>query len=223
MLFCIQEKLCNLFSLLLSLTFEIRKNNKYITIYNYIVFYYISKMYMRVYFESILNLFQTCFKPIINLFQIYLKPILNLPQTLYESETEYLTQNILVFSSLIFLVNKVIAFRYGYYFYSFLFLSLTITSILFHTYKNIYTFAIDKLVIFIIFLYGSYLLYQKFRMDKIRLVSFIVTTFLLTVYFFYYGYLTNSYCYDPDIMIGNCYHSLVHVIGAFGHQMIIFL
>jgi hypothetical protein len=55
------------------------------------------------------------------------------------------------------------------------------------------------------------------------LASLIVVTFLLTVFFFYYGYLTTSYCYDQDEVIGNCYHSLVHVIGAFGHQMIMLL
>jgi len=144
-------------------------------------------------------------------------------QTDYESETQYLTQNLLVFSSLFFLVNVVVAFRYGYYFYSFLFFSLVITSILFHTYKNLYIFVIDKIVIFMIFLYGSYMLYHKFRMNKIGLISLIVVTFLLTVYFFYFGYLTKSYCYDPDVVVGNCYHSLIHVIGAFGHQMIVLL
>ena len=82
---------------------------------------------------------------------------------------------------------------------------------------------IDKIVIFMIVFYGSYLLYHKFSMDKLVLISLIVVTFLLTVFFFYYGYLTNSYCYDPDKVIGNYYHSMVHVIGAFGHQMIVLL
>ena len=83
--------------------------------------------------------------------------------------------------------------------------------------------VVDKIVIFMIVLYGSYMLYHKIRMDKLGLISLIVVTFLLTVFFFYYGYLTNSYCYDPDVVIGNCYHGLVHVIGAFGHQMIVLL
>ena len=144
-------------------------------------------------------------------------------QTYYESETQYLIQNLLVFSSLFFLVNVVVAFRYGYYFYSFLFFSLVITSVLFHTYKNIYIMVIDKLVIFMIVLYGSYMLYHKFRMDKLGLISLIVVTFLLTVFLFYYGYLTESYCYDPDVVIGTYYHCLVHVVGAFGHQMIMLL
>lgn len=144
-------------------------------------------------------------------------------QTNYESESQYLIQNLLVFSSLFFLVNVAVAFRYGYYFYSFLFFSLVITSILFHTYKNFYSFVIDKIVIFMIFLYGSYMLYHKISMDKLGLISLIVVTFLLTVFFFYYGYLTKSYCYDPDVVVGNCYHSLVHVIGAFGHQIIMLL
>lgn len=139
-------------------------------------------------------------------------------------ESKYQTpNNLLVFSSLIFVVNAVIAFRYGYYFYSYLFLSLVITSILFHTCKNIYAFCLDKIVIFMVFLYGSYLLYHKFRMKKLGLVSLIVATFLLTVFFFYYGYLTNSYCYDPDKGIGNYYHYLVHIIGSLGHQMIVLL
>ena len=98
-----------------------------------------------------------------------------------------------------------------------------ITSVLFHTYKNLYTFVFDKIVIFMIFLYGSYMLYHKFRMKKIGLISLIVATFILTVFFFYYGYLTKSYCYDPDVVVGNGYHSLVHIIGALGHQMIMLL
>lgn len=153
----------------------------------------------------------------------YFKPISNQFQTFYERNIIYHEPNILLFSSLIFVINVAIAFRYEYYFYSFLFFLLVITSILFHTYKNFYSFAIDKLVIFMIFLYGSYLLYHKFRMKKLGFVLLIMATFLLTIFFFYYGYFTNSYCYNPDVKIGNLYHCLVHVIGAFGHQMIILL
>ena len=57
--------------------------------------------------------------------------------------------NILVFSSLLFIANVITAFIRGYYCYSLLFIILTITSVLVHSHKNnIIIKYLDKVAIY---------------------------------------------------------------------------
>lgn len=135
-------------------------------------------------------------------------------------------QNICIFTSFIFLTNIILALCYEYYVYAILFLTLTITSVSYHLNKNIYTLLLDKIPVYSIILYGGYLLYKKFDITSIRnllLIGVIVSTFLITVYFYIYGYSTNQYCYDNDKKVGNLYHAIMHIICSLGHNLIILL
>ena len=143
---------------------------------------------------------------------------------LYFSEINQ--HNLCVFTSIIFLTNTILALCYEYYFYATLFLILTITSVMHHLNKNIYTLLLDKIPVYSIILYGGYLLYKKFDITSRRNVLFIgciVSTFLVTVYLYLYGYCTNQYCYNIDNKIGALYHAIMHIICSLGHNLIILL
>jgi len=133
------------------------------------------------------------------------------------------------YSSFIFLTNVVIAYWYGYYLYARLFFLLTITSILFHSiHNNIYSNINDKIVISLIVLYGGNLFFHKFLTNETSakhwVISFsIISTFLLTLYLFIYGYITNSFCFYEDRNTANLYHSLLHIISSIGHNLIIMM
>ena len=132
---------------------------------------------------------------------------------------------LLLFSSFIFITNVLTTFHQKYYIYCFLFFGLTITSVLFHYHTNIYTNLVDRLFILSIVLYGGYLLYNKSRIDNQNQfkILFIIITFLLCIFLFFYGYYSNNYCYHPDKCIGNIYHCILHMISSFGHHLITFL
>jgi len=141
----------------------------------------------------------------------------------------------LVCSSLIFITNILTAYYKQDFIYSSLFFSLTVTSVLFHSNPNIYLNIIDKISIFSIFLYGSYQLYQKISqkisqpMTQLITAGYsiqillIIAAFLATIYLYFYGYWFQKYCFHENQQTGDQYHSLVHLIGSIGHQLILFL
>lgn len=131
--------------------------------------------------------------------------------------------SLLFFSSFIFITNILTTFYKRYYVYCVLFISLTITSLIFHYNTNIFTNILDKISILAIVLYGSYILYKKPKIDKPIQVILIITTFILTLFLFFYGYHTNSFCYDLDKCTGDNYHCLLHFISSIGHHLVIFL
>jgi hypothetical protein len=142
-----------------------------------------------------------------------------------------ITQNPCIYSSFIFLINVSIGIYYQEYIYASLFVALFITSILFHSnpnpnpnYKKIYYF-LDIIVIFTIFIYGGYIFYTKNKNKNKNpyIQSFIIATFLTTLYLFFYGYYSNQYCYNINKQVANLYHSLLHIIGSLGHIFIILL
>ena len=58
---------------------------------------------------------------------------------------------------------------------------------------------------------------------KIYTSALIISTFLTTIYTYYYGYVTSQYCFHADINIANMYHSVLHFISFFGHLCITIL
>jgi len=141
-------------------------------------------------------------------------------------------------SPLIFILNILFGFYYGYILYALLFLSLIVTSIIHHTYYTEFTTIIDKISIVYVILYGSMLFYQKINSINIidttnysfssRIVSIllsivIVLTFLSIFYLYYYGYYNKKYCFDTSIDTAYTYHSLIHYISCFSHVLIMIL
>ena len=139
------------------------------------------------------------------------------------------TVNSCFYSSFIYVINVLVAYYYGYYFYSNIFAVLFATSVIHHSNCNIYTNLIDKIAICMVVFYGGWLLYDKIATPdnhsniNLLLIVFIITTFLLTVYLYTYGYLCNKFCFYEDKITANYYHSLLHVISSLGHIGIVIL
>ena len=136
--------------------------------------------------------------------------------------------SICVYSSLIFLTNIFLALYYDHYFYAFLFLCLTITSLVHHTYNTFYTGIIDKIPVYAVIFYGGYIFYSKYLKDIINIKNIvkpliIVSTFLSVVFLYGYGYLTDNYSFHPSYSVSQMYHSLLHIISSIGHHFIISL
>jgi len=134
--------------------------------------------------------------------------------------------NLCVYSSFIYLSNSIVALLYNYYIYSFLFLLLFCTSILFHLHNNIYTLLLDKVSIIAIVFYGGYIFYNNHKTilfttnltNKIIPVL-IISTFIVTIFLYYYGYMYNKYCYYEDKDIANQWHSIIHIVSSIGHHL----
>lgn len=131
--------------------------------------------------------------------------------------------NLLLVSSLVFTTNIVTAAYKQHYIYSGLFTLLTITSLIFHSNKTLATNIADKLLIGSVVFYGGNMFYEKIYMSRFSTITGfgVVTTFMVCIIFFYYGYICNKYCFDPDRETGNIYHALLHIISSVGHHMII--
>jgi hypothetical protein len=148
--------------------------------------------------------------------------------------------SICVYSSLIFLTNIFLALYYNHYFYAFLFLCLTVTSLVHHSYNTDYTSIIDKISVYAVIFYGGYIFYNKYVKDikdiketkdiintkdikDIIKPIIIVGTFLSVVFLYGYGYLTDNYSFHPSEPVSQMYHSLLHIISSIGHHFIISL
>jgi hypothetical protein len=145
--------------------------------------------------------------------------------------------SICVYSSLIFLTNIFLALYYDHYFYAFLFLCLTVTSLVHHSYNTDYTSIIDKISVYAVIFYGGYIFYNKYLKDIINTKDIIniintkdiikpiiiVGTFLSVVFLYAYGYLTDNYSFHPSDSVSQMYHSLLHIISSIGHHFIISL
>jgi hypothetical protein len=141
-----------------------------------------------------------------------------------DDNTIITNDNILVFSSLLFIANAVTAFIRGYYSYSFLFIILTITSVLVHSDKNnIIIRYLDKVAIYSIVIYGAYVLYNKINTKNLFKCFVAFITFVFCIYLYFYGFFSKTMCFSEDKFIGNIYHCVMHIIGSLGHQFIIFL
>ena len=140
-----------------------------------------------------------------------------------EKEKEQFT-DITLYTSFLFLINTILAFFYNQILYSILFFFLFITSVLYRTLNRTeIVFMIDKFAILLVTIYGGYVFFYKFNKVSSYSSSFIISTFLLTVFLFYYGYLTDTFCYDPEPTYASRYHCLLHLISCIGHNLIIVL
>jgi hypothetical protein len=136
---------------------------------------------------------------------------------------------LLFYSSLVFFLNVVIGFHYGYNLYASLFLLLMITSLCHHSSYTCSTKIVDKIAIYLVVFYGGYLFYEKVREKKSENLStktlilffLIISTFLSTIILYYYGYMTNSLCYCEDSALANSFHAFMHCVGSFGHICIV--
>jgi len=120
----------------------------------------------------------------------------------------------LLYTSLFFISNGLHALYKRRFLYSFLFIFLTFTSVLFYSFPCIYTNLFDKVAILFVVCYGAYLFSFKepFKQFVISL------TFLFTVLFYCFGYISSSFCFGPH---GTEYHATLHFISSLGHHLIL--
>ena len=131
--------------------------------------------------------------------------------------------NPLFWSSLVLITNMWLAFFIGQYTYSFLFASLTISSLIVHSYHNIITNLWDKVWVFSVVLYGGYQMYLKRESANPFLFIFCVLTFLFCVWVYLYGFIESRFVFDRRIQVSNIYHIGMHCIGSLGHHAILIL
>ena len=151
--------------------------------------------------------------------------------------------NILFYSSFIFITNICSAGYNQYFFYSFLFLFLTITSIIYHyPSDNITIDILDKICILSIITYGGYIFYNKTKVINqilynrnikgiynnvfikyIIYISIVVLCFLSTIFLYAYGYIVEQYCFHKHKYTSDVYHGLLHLLSSIGHHFIVFL
>jgi len=132
---------------------------------------------------------------------------------------------ILVYSSLLFLINWIQTFNiYNqtgdqiYLVYSLSFYFLTLTSILVHGFfQCLLMNFIDKVAILAVAFLGGYIFFSNIKNISLMRSIFIVSTFSSTIILYYYGYLSNSLCFDKDENVGTLFHALLHAISSAGH------
>jgi hypothetical protein len=132
--------------------------------------------------------------------------------------------NPLILSSLVFYTNLIMAQFKGEMIYSLLFGLLTISSLFFHTFQTLFTNLVDKVAILSVVCYGTYALYLKSVCctdEDYVYIAMVVISFFSCIGLYFYGYLTQQYCYDPEL--GDWYHALLHFISSLGHHVILFL
>jgi hypothetical protein len=128
--------------------------------------------------------------------------------------------SICFFSSFVFLTNCITAIFVNDPIYFGVFFTLFITSLIVYSNNNIWTILLDKIPIIAVILYGAYRLSKKFNRTG---SSVILATFIAVIFLYCYGYVTDSYCYDPDSEVASQYHSLLHGISSTGHHLIMIL
>lgn len=135
----------------------------------------------------------------------------------------------LVCSSLFFLSNFIHARLRGYRFYSTWFYLLTVTSIIIHGFfpENLIANLIDKIPIAGIIITGFNLFLKKLlRVPPIKQfthATIVLSTFSFVIYIFYYGYLTNQFCFDKNKYTATLFHALLHLTSSLGHHAIIIM
>jgi hypothetical protein len=128
-------------------------------------------------------------------------------------------------SSFIFLTNAIHFYICNDFYYALLFFLLFITSFTYRIYQNNYLLILDKFAIFSIILYGCMIFYNKCKDDNSICIkkSLIITTFILTIYIYCYGYIHKKYCFSKNKNKGEVYYSLLHCISSIGHHLIMML
>lgn len=133
--------------------------------------------------------------------------------------------DILFYSSLIFITNAIVAFYMKYYMYSFFFAMLTVTSMMVHSHKFdlLYTTLVDKFVIACIVFCGFYVFLEKVSPENALYCFLILLLLLSTATLYFYGFMVGDYCFHTDRHIATKYHCLMHTLSSAGNHIVTIL
>lgn len=141
-----------------------------------------------------------------------------------DTEPESKKQNVLIYSSFVFLTNFIAGIWIGQTIYAALFLALTCSSVAVHHYEDLLWINIlDKLIIFSIFLFGAFEIFTKFKTHVSTHLVIIVSSFVYCIVVYIIGYLNTCFCFDLCPDIAKTYHMHMHIVGSVGHHYIMFL
>ena len=129
------------------------------------------------------------------------------------------------YSSFIFLINAIFAYKYKYYTFSLLFLILTISSLLHHYYYTDITYQIDRIIIIITFCCGASIMYKRLKNKEINYYDILFFAVLISIvsYMYFYGYYNKKYSFDTDHKTSCMWHSLLHIIVSIGNIILVTL
>lgn len=147
-----------------------------------------------------------------------------------DAEIDYYSTNACIYSSFLFATNVLTGIYFEQYLYAFLFLLLTLSSIIHHSLNTQLTKNLDRIAIYAVIIYGGYKFYKHYKttgnsFDITTMIKYvlIITTFLLCIFLYFFGYFTNDYVFHPEYVKGQLYYVLMHFCGTIGHHIIIAL
>ena len=132
-------------------------------------------------------------------------------------------EDVLLYSSLLFITNAMVAFYKKYYMYSFFFGMLTVTSVMVHSNRFDLphpTAVLDKFAIVCVIASGFYIFLEKVSPENILYSLLILLFFLSSGVLYIYGFLVEDYCFHTDRRVANNYHCLMHILSSAGNHMI---
>jgi hypothetical protein len=131
-------------------------------------------------------------------------------------------ESILCYSSLVFWTNSIAAYRQKDYPYCALFYFLALTSVYVHKFEEqFFINFVDKLFIFLIFLYGCKTIYKKKKKLHSLQLALILSSFFFCVFVYNVGYFCRAFCFDNNENTSTFCHVLMHLVGSIGHHCIL--
>lgn len=124
-------------------------------------------------------------------------------------------------TSLVMGTNAIHALLKQYWIYGLAFTGITLSSVLYHTSAKkdstgLSLFWFDQACIYTVFVVGFYyFLYVSRPLQTVAILSII-----LVMFYYFYGYYTTDFCWNPNPNFGQLYHGFMHVAGSLGHHAI---
>lgn len=126
------------------------------------------------------------------------------------------------YTSLLFYTNCVAALLKGKIEYAYSLFFLTFTSLLVHgIFDRKAMILLDKFAILQMVSIGGYYFYQNLYHLSLPYIITTISTFLTVIAMYYYGYLINKWCFDPNKEYREFYHAILHCFSSLGHHLII--
>lgn len=152
---------------------------------------------------------------------IYDSPFGNIPPFSLEGGFER-EPSVPFYSSLLFYTNCIASLLKGKIEYAYSLFFLTFTSLLVHgIFECKAMILLDKFAILQMISIGGYYFYQNFGFLSLPYIFITVSTFLIVITMYCYGYLTNQWCFDPNKEHREFCDAIMHIVSSLGHHLII--
>tara|TARA_Y100000816_G_scaffold28161_1_gene18033 strand:+ start:6273 stop:6695 length:423 start_codon:yes stop_codon:yes gene_type:complete len=128
-----------------------------------------------------------------------------------------------VLTSYLFLTNGIHLTIKRDFLYAMAFYGLFVSSVIFHSTGEGSDFkasigVFDKIMVYLVVFIGGHRLFSRWKNTPLH--WFVVFTFLLTIYLYWYGYATQTLTWDEDKPTAYLSHVFMHSAGCLGHHSI---